>query len=140
MKKTIVFLETEFTTVVDHIDTLQQEGYDVLEYRTAKELISQISNNHIHADLIITEHLLSGVGDENSFGGKRKSFFDDCAILLADELKRIDFKGKLIVLTSWYDAKIIKQLQDSEKFDSVLAKLLTGPDELLDIVNKVLFE
>lgn len=135
--KIIVFLDSSPSSIEDYSDEVERHGYKVLVEKSAEKLLSKIKDGLLHPDVIITELILEGMGETNNFYGKRDNFLNNCPKLLADELDILNFKCKLVVLTSWTPDLILGEVNADQRFSKVLDKF-TGCEEFATIIDELL--
>ncbi|MFA7717259.1 MAG: hypothetical protein WC875_00910 [Candidatus Absconditabacterales bacterium] len=136
--KKIIFFGSTLAMVEDYIDLLKREGFQAEFLKTDKALLACLSKESMNIDLIISELIIEGIGDHNTFFGRTTDLLDNCAAILADELEKIHFKGKLMIMTNWYKTPTFKEAKKDKRFVKILTQLNTLPSDLFEIIKEEL--
>ena len=138
MKKiALLFYHLELYQIEDRIEELIKRGHEVKIFTEEKEFLSLIKEDPSCFDIVITEMVLQGLGDDFQFFGKRNGMLDDCASLLANELDARGFTGKLVVYTSWnHVEKLFSKVENNPRFAKVITQQ-DGEDSFLKAMEEV---
>jgi hypothetical protein len=143
MKKiALLFYHLELYQIEDRIEKLIEKliekGHSVKVFIEEKEFLSLIEKDPQCFDIVITEMVFQGMGDDFQFFGKRNGLLDNCASLLADELDTRGFTGKLVVYTSWdHVDRLFSEVDGNPRF----AKVITasqGEEYFLEVMEEIL--
>jgi hypothetical protein len=139
MKKiALLWYDLHLYRIDGRIESLIEKGHKVEIFTEEKGLLSLIEKDPNCFDVVVTEMVLQGPGDEFQFFGKRNGLLDDCAKLLADELDSRKFTGKIVILTDWdHVERLFSGVKKSPRFAKVItasqgeAAFLKAMDEVL---------
>ncbi|MFA6255640.1 MAG: hypothetical protein WC606_00520 [Candidatus Absconditabacterales bacterium] len=139
-KKTIVFYDDDTFYIKEIIQNLEEAGFIVKKFISADSLLRYIRKGY-KVDLIVSEVTVHGSG--NSFGGRRNEDYNNCAILLADELDKIpQAKGiKKIILSAWWAKNLgqyFKALKKDGRFSYVWKKSDILSKDFLEKITELL--
>ncbi len=134
-KKNIMFFDPDLNTIQHYVEVLEERGFMVRGYQNKEKGLLQIKNFPKKFDVIFTEIILGGT-DLSDLNEKKKNSFDDASVL-CEELKSFNFKGKIMILTSRDNTLFFKNIK-TQKFNKVLSKATTSPDDLLKVIEETL--
>ncbi|MEI6671967.1 MAG: hypothetical protein WCL02_00985 [bacterium] len=134
----LLFYHLELCRIDDRIEELIKKGHSVKVFCEEKKFLSLIQENPKCFDIVITEMILQGMGDDYQFFGKRNGMLDDCASLLADELDARGFSGKIVVYTSWdHVQRLFSKVKENKRFAKVITQE-DGEEEFLQQMEEIL--
>lgn len=134
----LLFYHLELSQIEDRIEKLIEKGHSVKVFIEEKEFLSLIGKDPNCFDVVVTEMVFQGMGDDFQFFGKRNGLLDNCASLLADELDTRGFTGKLVVYTSWNHVdRLFSKVDGNPRFAKVITQA-DGEEYFLKAMDEVL--
>ncbi|MEI8253943.1 MAG: hypothetical protein WCG25_09710 [bacterium] len=147
-KNVVIFYDSELYYIEEDINIVKEAGFEVEAFISADKLLERLKTKHDDVCLIVSELIVEGNG--NNFNDRRKTYFENCALYLLDELdslsKELPADNSIkdipkIVFTSWSHAQngeLFDEIKSDPRIKMALIKIDTTLDQFRSTIKKII--